>query len=524
MRIAIVVDGEHMPGYMADLMASLRKQVAATFTCLTSPAADKSLRPQEHPNALFSVLCFLEKLIALVAGRRWIASADVSAAALCDAREEWLAAEGATASARAADECNPPMPYDVVVNFSAMANAELARSTLTPVLSSSLGAPTRWLGFWETCRRASSMEFSVSMCTGPSQAEETIVWGHLQTHLLFLQNRQLLAAHVGHYLGQALAAIGSGNTVRKTSSGATGRRVNSQAPSASQVCKYLAALYGRILKKAWLRLLGKRYRWMVCASYGDWQQPALSGSILLENAPGRFSADPFVFSRGGEAVCFVEEFNYGTGKGTIVCHALHAGRFKKLGTALEEDFHLSFPFVFEFDGTLYMCPETSSQRDIRIYKCLGFPLRWVLEKVLINDIAAVDSVMFEKDGRWWLLTCVNPLGQGSEFSELHAFFAGSPLDSTWTPHARNPLLVDQVTARNGGFFREGQRMFRVNQLQAYDIYGAGAQVNEILALDETTYAETPLKDLAVADIPGQVGMHHYSKHGAVSAYDVSFYH
>ena len=33
---------------------------------------------------------------------------------------------------------------------------------------------------------------------------------------------------------------------------------------------------------------------------------------------------------------------------------------------LHEPFHLSFPYLFEHDGALFMCPETSENRDIRI--------------------------------------------------------------------------------------------------------------------------------------------------------------
>ena len=37
-----------------------------------------------------------------------------------------------------------------------------------------------------------------------------------------------------------------------------------------------------------------------------------------------------------------------------------------IGTALEESFHLSFPYIFEFNNDIYMVPESSKNRDIRL--------------------------------------------------------------------------------------------------------------------------------------------------------------
>jgi hypothetical protein len=244
---------------------------------------------------------------------------------------------------------------------------------------------------------------------------------------------------------------------------------------------------------------------------------------MLKNPPGCFSADPFVFSRQGQDFCFVEELNYRSGKGIIVCYSIDDGSFQKLGTALEEQFHLSFPFIFQYDGEIYMCPETCHRRDVRVYKCVDFPLHWVFEKTLIDEIAAVDTIIFEKDAKWWLMTCVNPVGSGTEYSELRVYFAESPLSDRWMPHPGNPVLIDQVGARNGGFFKEDNRFYRVSQLQGFDTYGAGVRINEITTLNEGAYAEQSVKEISPLDM-GVVGMHHLSKDGRTIAYDVSFYH
>ena len=51
-----------------------------------------------------------------------------------------------------------------------------------------------------------------------------------------------------------------------------------------------------------------------------------------------------------------------------------------------------------------MCPETKEKKEIRIYKCKKIPDQWSYFKTLIKNIYAVDTVIFEKNNIWWLLT------------------------------------------------------------------------------------------------------------------------
>src|SRR6185312_49960 len=184
-----------------------------------------------------------------------------------------------------------------------------------------------------------------------------------------------------------------------------------------------------------------------------------------------------------------------------------------------ENFHLSFPYIFEYEGTLYMCPETSGAGDIRVYKCLEFPLRWTLEKIIMKDVSAVDTMLFEKGGKWWMLTNIDPAGLGDFQLELCVFSADSPLDDAWTPHPQNPVLVDATRARNGGLLREGEGLFRVAQRQGFDFYGKSTSVNEIVRIDDGNYIETLVAEVSPAFEPGAVGTHHLHSDGSITVLD-----
>ena len=98
---------------------------------------------------------------------------------------------------------------------------------------------------------------------------------------------------------------------------------------------------------------------------------------------------------------------------------MDGNRVTDLGPVIVEPYHLSFPFLFTHEGTLYMCPECSGSGQIRVYRCTGFPLQWELAAVLMENVSAADTMLFPRDGRWWiaetgyktLLETVEPLSE-----------------------------------------------------------------------------------------------------------------
>src|SRR6202011_4275336 len=152
---------------------------------------------------------------------------------------------------------------------------------------------------------------------------------------------------------------------------------------------------------------------------------------------------------------YVEYYDFLTNRGSIAVYELSNESASRGGTALVEDFHLSFPYLFEYEGELYMCPESAEKRQIRIYKCISFPLEWKLEKMVMEDVSAADTMIFNKDEKWWLFTNIDIAEIGDFCSELFIFSADSPLDDVWEPHPLNPIVVHGSCARNAGYVTDG---------------------------------------------------------------------
>jgi len=155
---------------------------------------------------------------------------------------------------------------------------------------------------------------------------------------------------------------------------------------------------------------------------------------------------------------------------------------------LEEPFHLSYPFVFERDGQIWMIPETSANNAITLYRAERFPDRWVKEADLLTGLSASDATIVEHGGLLWMFaTTWN--GAGS-FSDTLSIFSSAALCGPWKPHAGNPVLVDQSSARPAGaFVRRDGRLWRPVQ-DCRDGYGTGIGLAEVTRLDAEGYAQT----------------------------------
>merc|ERR1711991_795059 len=126
----------------------------------------------------------------------------------------------------------------------------------------------------------------------------------------------------------------------------------------------------------------------------EWKNINSSKLNKIPNPPNRYLADPFVIKKGKNHYCFVEDYNTKNKKGCISVYEIKKDSCKELGVALEENFHLSYPFLFNHENELYMCPETHEANEIRLYKCTEFPLKWKFVKTLISNVSAVDTNIF----------------------------------------------------------------------------------------------------------------------------------
>lgn len=228
-----------------------------------------------------------------------------------------------------------------------------------------------------------------------------------------------------------------------------------------------------------------------------------SGFVLLLPPPGHFYADPCLFESNSANYIFFEDFDLKAQKGAIACVEIESATKHTYPTiVLEQPYHLSYPFLFEWRGDVYLIPESSANRTIELYRAVHFPCRWELVKVLMKDVTATDATLFKHNGRFWMFT-----GSADDVNEdLFLFAADSPL-GPWLPHPKNPIVSDPSRSRPAGalFFNAGH-LLRPSQDCSTD-YGRAICLNSVTVLSEHDYSEVLLARIDPGCLYGDVRTH-----------------
>jgi len=266
-----------------------------------------------------------------------------------------------------------------------------------------------------------------------------------------------------------------------------------------------------IISKAFRRLiLRQKQVWSIAYQKNNWQSLDLKNLTTIQNPKGRFLADPFMFTEKSTTATFVEDYSFNTKKGVISSILLDTKNNPITKNIIEEDFHLSFPFVFRYNDKIYMVPESKQDKSIRLYECIDFPNKWKFVYKIMDNISAVDSIIFYKEPYWWLLTNICEDKSADFTSRLHAFYADSPLSKKWNSHSRNPIVFSSDYSRNGGIIFENEKIFRVRQKYGFNQYGKEISVAEIINLDEHNFDEQLHKSIKPSFMSGIKGIHHLS--------------
>ncbi|XP_027111415.2 glycosyltransferase family protein 64 protein C5 [Coffea eugenioides] len=290
---------------------------------------------------------------------------------------------------------------------------------------------------------------------------------------------------------------------------------------------WIASLYGRLMLtpnvRTTLSTLGCQEdgegSWSIGVFYGDspfslkpiedmniWRDksaawPVANPVVTCASAseagfPSNFVADPFLYVQGDVLYLFFETKNSITMQGDIgVARSVDKGAtWQQLGIALDEDWHLSYPYVFDYNGHIYMMPEGSANGDLRLYRAVNFPVEWTFDKVIMKK-PMVDSFIIPHGGKYWLFGSDHSGIGTKKNGQLEIWYSTSPL-GPWRPHKKNPIYNTDKSmgARNGGrpFVHDGN-LYRIGQ-DCGETYGRRIRVFrvEILTTDEFKEVEVSL--------------------------------
>jgi len=270
---------------------------------------------------------------------------------------------------------------------------------------------------------------------------------------------------------------------------------------------------GLLTRMAW-RFLGRRLHsllyhtpWVIAfrMKEPDTESAADRVRFLLPGGNRQF-ADPFLFRRDERTFLFFEDCPCDSHTGVISCVEIDsAGRTTPVRPVLTADCHLSYPFVFEWQGEIYMLPETSRHRTVELYRAVDFPESWVFDRVLLDNLRAVDPTLLFHEGRYWLFVGT-PSANGRMGEELSLYHAETPL-GPWSAHPGNPVVNDVRRARPAGrVLRTEAGLIRPGQDHSVR-YGYATSLCRIETLSTTEYRERVVGRIDPEGLPQAVCTH-----------------
>ena len=245
------------------------------------------------------------------------------------------------------------------------------------------------------------------------------------------------------------------------------------------------------------------------AAPSDIANPVLTGKDVVD-MDARFVADPFMVLAQNKYILFFEAMNRETSRADIGYAESTDGKswkYKKI--IIHESFHLSYPYVFEWNNAYYMIPESHHDLSVRLYKAVSFPDNWVYIGNLLSGYHFVDPSIFQYNKKWWLFVAT------PESDTLNLYYASNLLGE-WKPHPMNPIIkFNNKIARPGGrVIADNGRLYRFTQ-DDQSSYGTRVFAFEITELSEKSYREK-LVETPVINMTGKgwnsAGMHNVDLH------------
>lgn len=248
------------------------------------------------------------------------------------------------------------------------------------------------------------------------------------------------------------------------------------------------------------------------------ENTSFRAEFVMPATKEKWYADPILADHNGKTFLFYEAVNNNHGR-IEVAEVLADCSLGEPTVILEDECHYSYPFVFQWQGSWYMIPESSASNQVRLYRCLDFPVKWELATILLQQ-QSVDTTVFERDGQLFLLTYL--LCPGSERVQPQAYKLARGERNQVTPIEWDNY--DELKCRGAGLvFRTGGRDIRPAQSSEENRYGNSVLLYEIRNCDQN-YTEELKGELTPDRITAKGvwfdGLHTYAVSEKYEAIDI----
>ncbi len=226
-------------------------------------------------------------------------------------------------------------------------------------------------------------------------------------------------------------------------------------------------------------------------------------------------ADPFIYKHNDEWYVFMEIFQYDKGYAGIGYSKLIDGKLTEPRMIMDTGYHMSFPLIFEYNGKIFMVPETCAVNKVQMFECTDFPERWNSVGCIKENAILSDSAVFEYDNRFYMFTSAptdDLYGNSLILVELEK-------DGEILKAAKQKIITSdyKISRQAGKLLNYNDRLIRVAQDCSNMDYGHALEFLEIENMSIDNYAEKYIREVNVSDLKingglrGVSGIHTYNR-------------
>lgn len=223
----------------------------------------------------------------------------------------------------------------------------------------------------------------------------------------------------------------------------------------------------------------------------------LCEAINVTVEPIMIVADPFLFVHNDRMYLFYEQKPLYHNGVIMMTSTSDLENWTKPIMVLKEEFHLSYPMVFEKDGHIYMLPETCGDKSIRLYEASTDELTsfHLVKKLLVQPeienltMSFADTSLYIKNDIYYLYTTVGING----INQLELYYADNIL-GPYTKHTDSPITTSNKYGRNAGCLFEYNGMLLRPAQDCEVRYGDNIHLMKVEQLATTKYKEVLYKE------------------------------
>ena len=244
-------------------------------------------------------------------------------------------------------------------------------------------------------------------------------------------------------------------------------------------------------------------------------QKEIKISWLKSPAKSRFHADPFGFEIEGKKFIIFEDYSRFFRRGRIAIANFDGQKLINKKIILDDKKHLSYPFIIQQQGLIYMVCESFKSKELNLYEIDKKTLEVKKIHEIFADKKVIDPTIIFHQNKFWLFYT----SSDGDVSHLNIAFADS-LFSDFKDHPKNPVKIDKTSSRPAGtpFIIDG-KIYRLAQ-NCSNTYGGAVVINRIIELNTENFSEELVKEIG-PDLQSEYnrGLHTISEFGDLTLVD-----